>query len=282
LLIRNPNAPILQLELVLITVLLVSRLRDAYSYPAEGSLAEMFTDAGFNAAAVILLQIALLLTAPGLALPALRFFQAITGVFLVAQWRMLYHREDPPDPIRQHFLKRKIATFHIHLLFMGTAAPLILTSIKAAPGSDLRDIVLGTFPMAVGLAWRLKKNRWVYLKEIRIQELLKANIQDDEIAELERQLALLPVPDEDLGTRWDLLFEVLSFVYLAYIPLTAFWGQLSHALSTAMVDWWQLEINAVAAVALLVIWLQIKKCNGQLAVELKQAIRLKKLVREAT
>src|SRR5262249_36582355 len=125
LLIRDPKAPILQLELILITVLLVSRLRDAYSYPAEGSVTEMFTDTGFNAAAVVLLEVALMVAAPSLALPLFRFLQSLIGVILVAQWRMLNHREDPPDPIRQHFLKRKIATFQIHLLFAATAGPLI-------------------------------------------------------------------------------------------------------------------------------------------------------------
>jgi hypothetical protein len=274
--VRDPHVPLLPAAIVVALTLALFRFRDAYSYPAAGSPAEIVKDAGLSLLLLASLELVFASMLPSFTLSFGIAIQAAAGAILAAQSRAIYHREDPPGEIRRHFLKRKIATVHMNLLLFAASAPLSATNAIAVPGGPLRDFLMGSVtPLMMGLAWRLKKEHWTYVVDRQPLRLFG----DLELREMERQLALLPVP-EGVG-RFGAHFyaEVGFFVGLAAMPLLAVWRWLSSSPLAARTDWLQVGINFVAIALLSALWVQIKKLNYKLAADLRKSIadRKKKL-----
>jgi hypothetical protein len=272
--IRDIDMPLVPVAAFLIVVLTVLRLRDSYAYPSAGSSEDIVKDAAFGIVLLVVFEVACALWAPRLAFTIGRAFRASVGALLAAQWRAIYHREDPPDEIRRNFLKRKIATWHMNVLFVAVSSPIVLTNAIAVPAAGhLRDLVLGYLPpIFIMLAWRSKKKRWTYL----IDRRPISTFEDGVLRDLERQRAILPVSERDSKLPVDVFFEVLYFLSLAYLPLVAAWRWISASPLAGEVDWLQAGVNFTAVIWLAAIWAQIKDFNRTLAADLDEAIRIRK------
>jgi hypothetical protein len=273
-LIQEPGIPVVPIAVILGILLGALRLRDAYSYPSGGWPAEMVKDAIMSALLIIGCGVIFSLFAPGLALMSpMRYVRAVTGGFLAAQWRVLYHREDPPDPIRRELTKRKMAMWHMNAIMLAVAWPLTVTGIMAVPVPGLlRDIILGLTPGMPLLAWRLKKIHWTYLVDHTPLSIEK----DMVLQELQRQRDMLPVWDGGNAFRRDLYVEAPFFLMLAYLPMEAAWWWATNNPLAAGVAWGHVAVNFSATVGLALLWIQIKKWNVRLAADFDIAIELRK------
>src|SRR5881628_2812786 len=109
------HTPFLQLAALMVLMLPLLRLRDAYLYPAEGSIPEMLLDAVLTVGCVAVFQGAALAVAPRFALPMLNVYFAAAGALMVAAWRMMFHRQDPADPRHRKLKARCLAIWQVNV-----------------------------------------------------------------------------------------------------------------------------------------------------------------------
>ncbi len=269
------GAPLLQLAALMVLVLPLLRLRDAYAYPAEGSFREMLLDAAWTGACVIAFQEAARFMAPRLALPILNVYFAVAGAVMAAAWRMISRRQGPADPRHRELKERRIVVWHANVLFFVAGLTVLLSSQDAVPGSPNRDRLLGALPVWLMLASTVLRK--AYYRSIWERPLL--SIVDPDLKELSWDRATLWFRDKVSIFRADLITEVGYFGVLSYLVFVAAWRWVSDDPLSVMTDWLQVGVNLVAIMLLGLLWVRIKKMNEQLAKAIEEEIRLRELER---
>jgi hypothetical protein len=262
-------APLLPLAMLLLLLLPLLRLRDAYAYPADGSEAEMVKDLTCILILIAAIEAGLRLWAFRFALPGHSLPLTVAGAVAMAFFRMVYRREDPPDPVWRDLREMHIATWHMNLLLAAASVPLSLSNIQAIPGTHLRDKLLAIVPSAMmAIAWTQKKKHWTGVTNRKPQTLFS----DPGLNDLKHQRAILPVWDRGSESRTDLVPEVLYFVTLGFPLEQAAWWWASGSASAATVDWPVAILNFGALLALAVMWIVVKGVNRRFADRLDAAI----------
>ncbi len=265
--ILQPQSPVFPSIVMLALLLSMLRLRDAYAYPAQGTISEMVLDAGYALGVVISFEAGFQFVKPELALPASTVLIAGIGAVGVSTWRMVFRQEDPPDPVRRRFKEQRIAIWHLNVLFAVAALLILFTSVGSVPGSDVRSAVLVFLPMALmTVALRQGKADW---KGVNYEPPIRL-FRDPQLDGWQHQRSILPVPEAAGLPR--AFIEILFFVVIAFPCFQAVWQEVTNQPSAASIDWLQVEVNSVAVLILAALWTPIRKWNRQLADAMDQQI----------
>jgi hypothetical protein len=264
-----PRAAFLPMALLLVSVLALQRVCDAYVYPAEGSASEMVMNTAISMGFVVVLEKALTLYAPRLALSIGEAILAALATILMSQWRMIFRREDHLDPERRKLQERLIATWHAYALFALVYLPLGLTNISAVPGGHTRDKFLGWAPFACLMAaQRIRNINWRSI----FDRVWPSVTRDTTIDELKLRRDQLPVRNRTSRFPSDLILEFLYFVIISLPLLIGGWEWVSGDPAAADVDWLQAGINSGVVLVLIILWIHIKRMALELAEAFQEEI----------
>ena len=251
-------------------LIILFRLRDAYLYPAQGSVPEMLGDTMFALLMVGTAEGAFMYFTPRLALPFSKLILAAAAVVMVSQWRKVSRREDSPDPNLKKLHERLIAAWHMNILFMAACIPVTLSNIEAVPGGRIRDRLLGFLPIfCMGLAQRLRKEHYISIWQ---EPPVSITNTTPELDVLSYHRAVLWFKDRKSAFPVDLISEFAYFAVLLSPHAEAAWQWASNDPRAAQVDWLQLAVNLGAVMVLALMWTEIKNRNRKLANAIQQYI----------
>jgi hypothetical protein len=229
-----------------------------------------------------LLELILARFAPSYALSLRAFAAAVLGGLLAAGWRLAFRQWEPNDARFKKLKESNIATWHMNVLFMAAAIPLIITAIIAVPDpSDPsnRDRVLGALPLIfLALSHRLQTGHGL-LWGPQVERYDPDTLEN---RTLKKWLSGVWAPDQPSSAIFPghVLAEIAYFASLLPLVALAGWRWYSKDPLAAQTDWQQLEINVVAIAALAVLWIRIKKMNLQLQKALALELKRRKELQE--
>jgi hypothetical protein len=206
------------------------------------------------------------------------FVGAVLGGVLAAGWRFAFRQIEPNDPRFKKLKESNIATWHMNVLFMAAAIPIIITNIIAVPDpshTSNRDQLLGGLPLIfLVLSYRLQTGHGL----LRGPRLERYDWDTLENRTLKKWFSRVWAPDQPNSSAfpWHILSEIAYFASLLPLVALACWRWYSGDPPAAKTDWRQLEINVAAIAALAVLWIRIKKINLQLQKALAMEIQRRK------
>jgi hypothetical protein len=251
-------------------VTLFLRLYDVYTENTEGTSFGMAIDAVTIAAFAALLEFGLASRGSAFALsPQLICQGAVLGGILTAGWRTAFRHRDPSDPRIRTLKESYIASWHMNVLFIVAAIPIILTNAAAVPDhGNQRDPILAALPLIMmALSYRFQTGHGLF-KRPRIEEYEK----NEETGILKKWLRRVWAPQQpdSSGLPEHVVCEIIYFGALFVALPIAIGRWASGDPSARETDWRQAALNFAAVAGLLVLWIRIKKMNR----ELHQALRL--------
>jgi hypothetical protein len=253
------------------------RLVDIYTEDTEGTPLGMTIDWVAIAVFASLLELTLAWLAPSFALTLLRALAgAVLGGVLAAAWRLVSRQMEPNDPRFKKLKESNIATWHMNVLFIGAAVPIMFTNIIAVPDpGHNRDQILGILPLFfLMLSYRLQTGGGIW----RGPRVERYDIDTLENRTLKKWFKRVWAPDQPGRAEFPvhILAEIAYFASLLPLVVLAWWRWYTGDPLAAQTDWRQLEINIPAIAALAVLWIRIKKVNLQLQKALALEIRRRK------
>lgn len=245
------GSPPATLFIVLAAALGVLVLRDAYSHPIDGSMAEAARDAVYTVVVlfVVLASLRLLVTPP--AMPADVLIRGLlVSLLAVGGLRMVY-RWKPPQGPQERAVRAYWSTSWMNVVYLLACFAVIGTngfaSIPLFPGRDFLFIVI---PMAV-LSIIVGSQRASLLPERHNLARLRDRLWG---------------ADRTRSSHWYAVVEALFLVVLA-APLA-----IAVLAPGGDVDWLRVWTNLVVVLTLSMLWLYIRKANRVTARLLQEQI----------
>jgi hypothetical protein len=272
------NQPFRQVIPFIVAVVLFLRLVDIYTEDTEGTPAGMTIDSVAIALFTSLLELSVAQLAPSYALSLRAFAAAVLGGVLAAGWRRAFRQWEPNDARFKKLKESNIATWHMNVLFMAAAIPLIITAMVAVPDPSLssnRDRFLGALPLIfLALSYRLQTGHGL-LYGPQVERYDPDTLEN---RSLKKWLSSVWAPDQPSSALFPghVLAEIAYFASLLPLIALAAWRWYSRDPLAAQTDWQQLEVNVASIAALALLWIGIKKMNLQLQKALALEIKRRK------
>jgi len=262
------SAPLLPAIAAVIPVLVVLRIREAMTFPGDGSPGEMTADALVGASALLISQLLLWSAAPSLVLGTVDLARGTAiGILSVSLLRVVFHLNTPKhNPDRELAATTFTTTLRIMVMWLVFCVILLLTNLAAVPATQPgRDTVLiVALFMVFTTAYRYQSPAIGGVFDKTEPKLSLFSAQEAEMKKMK----------EALWTGSDIflteLYEAVFFLLLMFPMGLAIWRWF-HGVA-GNVDWLQIWMNALSAGILIFLWKKIKKLSRKAAEKIDEVI----------